>query len=41
MAASEERVQVQCVALKPYKQNALQKEEWKNPPNVDSDKNND
>lgn len=41
MAASEERVQVQCVALKPYEQNALQQEEWKNPPNVDSDKNND
>lgn len=41
MAASEERVQVQCVVLKPYEQNVLQQEEWKNPPNVDSDKNND
>lgn len=41
LAASEERVQVQCVALKPYEQNVLQQEEWKNPPNVDSDKNND
>lgn len=41
LAASEERVQVQCVALKPYEQNALQREEWKNSPNADSDKNYD
>lgn len=41
LAASEERVQVQCVVPKPYEQNVLQKEELKNPPNVDSDKNYD
>lgn len=41
LAASEKRVQAQCVDLKSCEQNDLQKEEWKNPLNVDSDKNYD